>query len=164
MAKQLLVKQPETATPVKVVPAQDLTERLNGMKEAIARRAYEIFESHGRTHGHDVDDWLRAESELLHHFPHTVAETESACIIFAELPGFWDASELLVGVGPHRVIVYGEREVQVTFSDNSGTRMEHRPQSILRVLDLTVSVDPSRATASLSKNALEIVMPKTQPT
>ena len=32
--------------------------------EAIARRAYEIFERRGAGHGADVDDWLQAEREL----------------------------------------------------------------------------------------------------
>ena len=31
---------------------------------AIARRAYELFETRGCEHGHDWEDWLRAESEL----------------------------------------------------------------------------------------------------
>lgn len=31
----------------------------------IARRAYELFERRGGNHGHDVDDWLKAKSELL---------------------------------------------------------------------------------------------------
>ena len=32
--------------------------------EEIVRRAYAIFETRGRQHGHDLDDWLRAEREL----------------------------------------------------------------------------------------------------
>jgi len=31
---------------------------------AIAARAYELFRARGGEPGHDVDDWLRAESEL----------------------------------------------------------------------------------------------------
>ncbi len=30
----------------------------------IAQRAYEIFLARGATDGHDVEDWLQAESEL----------------------------------------------------------------------------------------------------
>jgi hypothetical protein len=30
----------------------------------IAGRAYELFVERGGTHGHDLDDWLAAESEL----------------------------------------------------------------------------------------------------
>ena len=33
--------------------------------DAIARRAYELFEKRGREMGHDLDDWLRAEHELM---------------------------------------------------------------------------------------------------
>ena len=32
---------------------------------AIARRAYELYEQRGREPGADVDDWLRAEHEVL---------------------------------------------------------------------------------------------------
>jgi hypothetical protein len=31
---------------------------------AIARRAYELFEARGSAHGHDREDWFRAESEF----------------------------------------------------------------------------------------------------
>jgi hypothetical protein len=33
--------------------------------DAIARRAYELFEKRGREMGHDLDDWLRAEHEVM---------------------------------------------------------------------------------------------------
>jgi hypothetical protein len=32
--------------------------------DAVARRAYEIFQSRGGNHGSDLDDWLEAEREL----------------------------------------------------------------------------------------------------
>jgi hypothetical protein len=32
--------------------------------ELIARRAYEIYEERGRSHGDDINDWLRAEAEV----------------------------------------------------------------------------------------------------
>jgi hypothetical protein len=33
-------------------------------REAIARRAFELFLARGGVHGHDVEDWLAAEREL----------------------------------------------------------------------------------------------------
>ena len=33
--------------------------------DEIAQRAYEIFLARGEEPGHDLDDWLQAESELL---------------------------------------------------------------------------------------------------
>jgi len=35
------------------------------MIDEIAQRAYEIFLARGGGPGHDLDDWLQAESELL---------------------------------------------------------------------------------------------------
>jgi hypothetical protein len=32
--------------------------------DAVARRAYEIYQRRGGDHGADLDDWLRAEREL----------------------------------------------------------------------------------------------------
>lgn len=37
-------------------------ERLR--KEAVARRAYELFLARGGAHGRDVEDWLRAERDV----------------------------------------------------------------------------------------------------
>jgi hypothetical protein len=34
-------------------------------QEEIAARAFQHFEEHGAVHGHDLDDWLQAESELV---------------------------------------------------------------------------------------------------
>jgi hypothetical protein len=30
----------------------------------IRHRAYELFQERGSEHGHDIEDWLRAEAEL----------------------------------------------------------------------------------------------------
>jgi hypothetical protein len=34
-------------------------------EEDVARRAYDLFLSRGGQHGHDVDDWLEAERQLV---------------------------------------------------------------------------------------------------
>ncbi|MFI5107278.1 MAG: DUF2934 domain-containing protein [Terriglobales bacterium] len=35
------------------------------LEEQICRRAYELYEARGREHGHDREDWLQAEAEIL---------------------------------------------------------------------------------------------------
>jgi hypothetical protein len=37
----------------------------SGIEEQIRRRAYELFEARGREEGHELDDWLRAEEEII---------------------------------------------------------------------------------------------------
>ena len=48
-----------TAAPVQQVSVS------TDFQEAIRSRAYSIYEQRGCQHGHDVDDWLIAEVELV---------------------------------------------------------------------------------------------------
>jgi hypothetical protein len=41
-----------------------ITESPRNIEERIRRRAYELYVARGREDGHDLDDWLRAESEI----------------------------------------------------------------------------------------------------
>jgi DUF2934 family protein len=44
--------------------------------EQIAARAYQLYIERGRTEGHDVDDWLQAEYELMQLPVRKLAEIE----------------------------------------------------------------------------------------
>ena len=46
-------------------------------EEYIRLRAYELFEQRGREHGHDIDDWLQAEAEIVGK-KHQPAEVQAA--------------------------------------------------------------------------------------
>ena len=41
------------------------SETPNKVEDQISRRAYEFYEARGRENGHDVEDWLRAEAEVV---------------------------------------------------------------------------------------------------
>ena len=48
-------------------PAQETTtlpQSLGNVEDLIRFRAYELYEQRGRNHGFDVEDWLRAETEV----------------------------------------------------------------------------------------------------
>jgi len=49
----------ETNPDVETQPSGKITQ------EEIAQRAYALYEARGRGDGHDLDDWLEAERELL---------------------------------------------------------------------------------------------------
>ena len=54
-----------------IIDLERLMTRMNEVNVAIGRRAYELFEARGREHGHDQEDWLDAERELVQFFPVT---------------------------------------------------------------------------------------------
>jgi len=127
--------------------------------QSIAQRAFEIFQQRGRAHGNDLDDWLRAESELFHAAHVAVTETNDALAVSAEVPGF-HAEELDVSIEPHRLTITGMRRAvgkesmrKIVYCDNCADR-------IFRDLGLPVEVDPKKATAVLMDGILELTIPK----
>ncbi len=43
----------------------EMTESLEDLQQKVRQRAYELYELRGREEGHDWDDWLKAESEVI---------------------------------------------------------------------------------------------------
>lgn len=72
----------------KLTASGTFVERTRQISAAVARRAYELFEARGSEHGHDCEDWFRAESELLTPIPATVVDTDGGLTVTAEVPGF----------------------------------------------------------------------------
>jgi hypothetical protein len=57
------VKASKISAPLEVkAPAR--AKPLAPTVEATAKRAYELYLARGGEHGHDAEDWLRAEAEL----------------------------------------------------------------------------------------------------
>ena len=54
--------------------------RLYPTNDEIAQLAFDLYESRGRQDGHHVEDWLRAEQELMRHYP-LVAKCANTCPI-----------------------------------------------------------------------------------
>jgi hypothetical protein len=59
----MVKKMPVTPRATQITAKTDVVTRVSA--EAVSRRAYSLFEARGREHGHDVEDWLVAETELL---------------------------------------------------------------------------------------------------
>ena len=161
MKKQsVAVMQPaKEAAPMKLLPGSDLFDRIQDLSNSIARRAFEIFEDRGRALGHDLEDWLRAESEFLHPIHLDIAESDDAVTVRAEVPGF-SAKELEVGVEPHRLTISGKREANKERQSKKTIYSEHCLSQIFRTIELPAEVDSSRVTATLKDGVLELSMPK----
>jgi hypothetical protein len=45
-------------------PARSALVAPENPEDRIRARAYELYEERGKEHGHELDDWLRAEAEI----------------------------------------------------------------------------------------------------
>jgi len=154
-----ITQQEKKPAPMKLLPGSDLVDRIQELPNSIARRAFEIFEGRGRALGHDLEDWLRAESEFLHPVHLDIAESDDALTVRAEVPGF-SAKELEVGVEPHRLTISGKRETSEERTSKKTIYTEQCLNQIFRAIDLPAEVDSKKVTATLKDGVLELWMPK----
>jgi len=146
-------------TQVKIVGPQTLLDRFQKLSEQISRRAYEIFEGGGRPFGQDLENWFRAESEILHPVHLRLSEAEDALTVEAEVPGF-TPKDLEVSFEGKRLTISGKKETKEEQKKGTTLYQEQCSNQLLRVIDLPSEVDSAKATATLKNGLLEISVPK----
>ncbi len=131
-------------------PPEKLRWQMQSLQLAVARRAYELFELRGGEHGHDWEDWFRAESELLRPVPVVTSQSRDMLTLCANVLGF-EPQELQVAVEPFRLMILGSLENQLA---------DAYPSEILRIVELPVEIVPERSRVSLRTGVLRFDMPK----
>ncbi len=158
--KSTVVQMTPEATSLKVVESNTLADRIDRIREDIARRAFEIFESDGAGFGHDLENWFKAEAELLHPVRVNITESDEALNIQAEVPGF-NANELEVSLEPSRLTISGKHE---TSKEDKKKGQDDLSGAVLqrdsRVIELPSEVNTVKSTATLRNGVLEVSVPK----
>lgn len=131
----------------------DLQPKVQELQLAIARRAHELFEAGGQKHGHDLEDWFRAESELLCPVSIAMAESQGRVNVCAKIAGF-QRDEIEASVEPHRITILGKRKQGTAKTEMGGTEQHAHPDQVLQVVDLATEVDPERVTVNLQAGEL----------
>jgi HSP20 family protein len=126
----------------------------------LARRAFEIYEHEGKVPGRDLENWFRAEAELLRPVHTEIAEEKGVLVLRAEVPAF-NVEDLAVTVEPARLFIAGRRVFfQARPMHGHDVLKLYCAERIYRVVDLPEAVDPARATATLGSGVLELRLPK----
>jgi hypothetical protein len=139
----------------------DADEQTRRVQEAVARRAYAIFESRGSASWHELEDWRQAERDLVRPLCCGRMTVGDSLWVGADIAAFQEGT-IEVWVAPHKITICGKPRV-----DKVDAHREHigpRPggEMIFHVLDLSVEVDPSHVTAKFSGPSLEILLRKAQ--
>ena len=140
--------------------SEEIFNQFSQMHELIARRAFEIFESNGGSPGHDLEDWLRAESELLRPVPLNVIELNGEYVVRAEVPGF-GGRDIKISVEPRCLAVSGKLQTNEEGENGRLIRSAWCANQIFRTLDLPSDVDTSTVSASVQDGILTVHLPKT---
>ncbi len=143
---------------VSVKKGADILDRFDDIYNSITKRAFELFEGDGWFRS-DLENWLRAEHEVLHAAPLELREAEGEFTVQAEVPGF-AAKDIEISVEPHCLKIAGKRETKEEEKKGKGMRAEWCADQSLRAGDLPAEVDTSKVTASLKDGVLTIELPK----
>src|ERR1700759_2498620 len=102
---------------------QHVHDRLNN---EISRKAYELYERNGNSHGQDLVNWLEAESQVLQRVPE-IRESSSWYTVNVPLKGF-TAAQVHVTVDPTRAVIAAERN-ESSSSPSDGQSSTAQPAS-----------------------------------
>jgi HSP20 family protein len=157
-AKTAIVKEevlePSVETSL-MIPFETLFERISELFNQIENRAYQFFEESGRTFGYDLDNWLRAESELVMKVPVDMMDETSQLLVKATIPDFKE-QEIKVNVQPARLTICGKHETKAT--ENKTTTSESK--ELFCSIALPCEVKPETAKAEFKDGLLTITLPK----
>jgi HSP20 family molecular chaperone IbpA len=142
--------------------ALSLFESLNELQEAIRQRAFGLFEERGTVHGNDMEDWLRAERELVWVPKAETMEDDKQYRLRLIVPGL-EATDLQITAMPDSIIVQTEALSKESKETSTVPFRELRSRKLFRRFDFEEPIDPARTEASLTKGILEIAASKAAP-
>jgi len=124
----------------------------------ILDRAAEIYEEGGCIEGHDLDNWLAAERELIWRPAIELTEKNGVYKIRAAVPGI-DPADIDIQITEEAVLI--RAEVHHRHSETIGTvhECEFGHGKLFRSIHFPAPVDPWRAESSARNGLLEVRVP-----
>lgn len=149
---------PKAAAPV-IVDAEKMIEKLAEITKETAAKAYDFFVERGAQLGTHLEDWLRAEAEMLRAAPAKITETSDMVHVMIAVPGF-KADEIEVSVKDNLLIVSGKTEEEMKTEEENTYYSEWRSDRFLRKLDLPAPVETANVDAKLKDGVLRLTLKK----
>ncbi len=139
--------------------AVPVLEQLERRLHDIRRRAFELFELRGGEAGHDLEDWLVAEREVLGWPVLEVEESDRQYDFRVILPGF-KAKEVGVTATPSEIVVHARstREKKSRAAEMSSTYASSN--EVFRRIDLAQPIAVDQVKARLDDGTLRITAAK----
>jgi HSP20 family protein len=126
----------------------------------IRRRAMELFERRGREFGHALDDWLKAERELMGKWSAAeLKEKDGKYELEMTLPGY-EPKEIEVTATPSEIIVHAETKYEKKAPEGKVVWTEFGSHKVYRCFEFPESIDVDKTNATLDKGILHVVAAK----
>ena len=143
-----------TRIPVEKADGVDASPDTGELTEQIRQLAYYLFESRGGVDGGDIDDWLKAERELILTPETTIVQRDGKLEIRISAAGF-DARDVRVTASPGSLVVKAASKQQ--HDGEIGRKI------MLRTIELPEPIDIDRTTARLDNGVLFVTALRQNP-
>jgi HSP20 family protein len=140
-------EQEKAAVPI----FDELAKRL----DEIRQRAFELFETRGRDIGHAVEDWIKAEREILRSPAAEFTEKGNAYEFRIALPGF-DVNDVQVTAAPDEIIVKAASKQEKKSEEDKVLWTDFTSKNVYRRFQTPDPIDADKTTATLDKGLLRI--------
>jgi HSP20 family molecular chaperone IbpA len=161
MASHMALEPAVSPTVYRLLPKDPFLKEVKRIHSDIAKRAYELSAASGFSRGHELEDWLKAEAELLVPVSVEVVEHRNEVTVKAHLPGF-DHDDVEVYAEPGRLFLRASHQEEPEMRKDEAEYLREISRVVFRTIDLPCEIDPDRAKASLVRGTIEIILPKVQ--
>lgn len=152
-----------TTIPVKRLKDEAATlpvfEELDRRIAQVQQRAYDLFAARGFEPGHDLNDWLAAEKEMLGWPAAELVEKDGEYEMDLTLPGF-EPKDIEVIAEPECVTVHARAETRSEKKDEHVLWSEFGQNEVFRKVTFPADVELSKVTAEYSNGLLRVHAPK----
>lgn len=122
----------------------------------VRQRALDLFEKRGRQFGHELDDWLKAEHEILGRWSAAeLKDNKDKYELEMTLPGY-EPKEITVTATPNEIIVHAETKHEKKTTEGKVLWTEFGSNNVYRRVELPEPIDVEKIDATLEKGLLRI--------
>ena len=137
----------------------DSVEQARRVQEAIARRAYQIFERRGGMGWHELEDWLQAESEVRSKLCFSLSSSDDSLLVGFDAARFEQGS-VEVWIAPRQMTIWGN---PIRHKEQAPGAVRLCEGIVFPTIALPVEIEPGRAIANIKRSFVEIRLPLTRP-
>jgi HSP20 family molecular chaperone IbpA len=158
MNQQLEATRTKTGRSVKII-FDNSANRVKAIHDAVAGRAYRIFESRNFAPGHDWEDWLLAESQIVRPLQCGLLELDGRISLTTDASCF-ERGEITAYVEPRSLTLAGIAGPCKEPRKPEAAKTDLRGELIFRAMDLPHEVNPFGVKAKFNGCMLELSLPK----
>ena len=136
-----------------------LGEEMKALTDTIRERAFSLFQQRGGGDGGDVDDWLRAERDVIWSPAVELTENDRDFRARIALPGFSE-KDLKVTAAPEALIVEAKNSHTHDGTKDGVLLCEFSDKRLFRRLELPAPINVDKVAATLDRGILLVHAPK----